>query len=235
MGQPSSVLAFRHVPFEGAGLLHSVLEPRGISIRYVDLYRADEPLPDTAGAAALIFLGGPMSVNDPPPYLKQETGLILSAMERKQPVLGICLGSQLIAKALGARVYRNPVKEIGWYDIHLTADSATDPLFAGMQPTETVFHWHGETFDLPAGAALLAYSDACANQAVRFSESVYGLQFHLEVTPEMIAGWCRQEENCGDVRELDAPIDPWCHSVRLRELSSLIFGHWCDLLWHTGQ
>jgi GMP synthase-like glutamine amidotransferase len=223
------VLVFRHVPFEGAGLIQPVLDRRGTSIRYVDLYAGDA-LPDVAAAAGLIFLGGPMSVNDPLPYLKQEMDLILAAALRRQPVLGICLGSQLIAKALGASVHRNPSKEIGWFDIHLTEAAAADRLFAGVGRNETVFHWHGETFDLPPGAARLAYSDACANQAVRFADTVYGLQFHLEVTPAMIADWCLQDENCGDVRELDAPLDPEFHSGRLIELSSLVFGNWCDLL-----
>ncbi|SPE36551.1 Glutamine amidotransferase class-I [Candidatus Sulfopaludibacter sp. SbA6] len=223
------VLAFRHVPFEGAGLMHPVLRQRGISIEYVDLYGGAAP-PDIAAAAGLIFLGGPMSVNDGLPYLKQEMDFILAAVGRQQPVLGICLGAQLIAKALGAGVHRNPLKEIGWFDIHLTEAAAADPLFAGVNRKETVLHWHGETFDLPRGSVRLAYSDACANQAVRFADTVYGLQFHLEVTPAMIADWCTQDENCGDVRELDAPLDPGLHSARLTELSSLVFGHWCDLL-----
>ena len=205
------------------------MERRGISVEYADLYAGDAP-PEIGGAAGLIFLGGPMSVNDGLPYLRQEMDLILAAIERQKPVLGICLGSQLIAKALGARVYRNPTKEIGWFDIHLTEAGGGDPLFAGVNPRETVFHWHGETFDLPAGAARLAYSDACANQAVRFGGAVYGLQFHLEVTPAMIADWCTQDENCGDVRELDGPLEPGLHTGRLSELSSLIFGRWCDLL-----
>jgi len=223
------VLAFRHVPFEGAGLIHPVLRQRGVSIEYVDLY-GGAASPDIAAATGLIFLGGPMSANDGLPSLKQEMDFILAAIERQQPVLGICLGAQLIAKALGAGVYRNPLKEIGWFDIHLTEAAVADPLFAGVNRKETVFHWHGETFDLPRGSARLAYSDACANQAVRFADTVYGLQFHLEVTPAMIADWCTQDENCGDVRELDAPLDPGLHSARLTELSSLVFGHWCDLL-----
>ena len=122
------IFAFRHVPFEGAGRIHPVAERRGISIEYVDLYAGDAP-PGIDAAAGLIFLGGPMSVNDGLPYLKQEMDLILAAIERRQPVLGICLGSQLIAKALGARVYRNPTKEIGWFDIHLT------------EPIPNLTHW----------------------------------------------------------------------------------------------
>jgi GMP synthase-like glutamine amidotransferase len=224
------VLAFRHVPFEGVGLIAPALEERGLSLEYVDLYCPQAKLPEIADAAGLIFLGGPMSVNDPLPYLKLESDFIVQALERKQPVLGICLGSQLIARALGSRVYRNPQKEIGWFDIHLTEAASNDALFSSVNSSETVFHWHGETFDLPPGATHLAYSEACRNQAFRFGPNVYGLQFHLEVTPEMIADWCTQDENCGDVRELDAPIDSWLHAERLARLSPSVFGRWCDLL-----
>src|SRR5438552_1428694 len=117
------VLVFRHVPFEGAGRIHPVLEARGIAIEYVYLYRRDAvpgASPDIADAAGLIFMGGPMSVNDPFPYLGREMELIRAAFAHGQPVMGICLGSQLIAKALGAAVYPNASKEIGWFDIHLT-------------------------------------------------------------------------------------------------------------------
>lgn len=219
------VLAFRHVPFEGAGRIETVLASRGITLEYADLYRG-APLPDTSGAAALIFLGGPMSVNDDLPYLRREMDLIAEAAGRNQPVLGVCLGAQLIARASGARVYRNPRKEIGWFDIRLTAAGAADPLFAGFRETETVFHWHGETFDLPAGAAWLARSERCLHQAFRLGDSIYGLQFHLEATPAMIADWCLEDENCGDVRELDSPLDPVRNEDRLTALSDLVFGNW---------
>jgi GMP synthase-like glutamine amidotransferase len=224
------LLAFRHVPFEGAGLLEHALSARGFALDYVDLYLAGTRLPETQGAGGLIFLGGPMSVNDDLPYLRTEMELIREAIARSQPVLGICLGAQLIARAMGAKVGRNPQKEIGWFPVRLTAAGAADPFFAGTNRTQTVFHWHSETFDLPAGSVLLASSDACRNQAFRLGDTVYGLQFHLEVTPEMIADWCQQDENCGDVRELEAPLDPWRDSGRLAALASVAFGNWCDRL-----
>jgi GMP synthase-like glutamine amidotransferase len=225
----TGVFAFRHVPFEDLGMIRAALEERGISIEYADLYRPGAPVPDVTRAAGLIFMGGPMSANDDLPYLRQEMQLIAQAVARRQPVLGVCLGAQLIAKALGAPVYRNAVKEIGWFEIHLTEAAARDALFAGLGPAETVFHWHGETFDLPPGAEWLAYSEACRNQAFRAGAGVYGLQFHLEVTPAMIEDWCAQDANCGDVRELDAPIDPRRNAARLAVLSSVVFGRWCDL------
>jgi len=227
---PKRVFAFRHVPFEDLGLIRAPLEERGISIEYADLYLSGAPFPDVTQAAGLIFMGGPMSANDDLPYLRQELQLISQAIERRQPVLGVCLGAQLIAKALGAKVYRNAVKEIGWFEIHLTEAAACDPLLAGLGPAETVFHWHGETFDLPPGAEWLAYSEACRNQAFRAGAGVYGLQFHLEVTPAMIEDWCAQDANCGDVRELHAPIDSRRNAARLAALSSVVFGRWCRLL-----
>jgi GMP synthase-like glutamine amidotransferase len=224
------VFVFRHVPFEDLGLIRAPLEERGIGIEYADLYRPGAPLPDVTQAAGLIFMGGPMSANDDLPYLRQELRLIAQAVERRQPVLGVCLGAQLIAKALGSKVYRNPVKEIGWFEIHLTEAAARDALFAGIGLAETVFHWHGETFDLPPGSEWLAYSEACRNQAFRFCAGVYGLQFHLEVTPAMIEDWCARDANRGAIRELATPIDPRQKAARMAVLSSVVFGRWCDLL-----
>ncbi len=229
-------VVFRHVPFEDLGHIRAVLESRGIAIEYADLYRDGPQAPERAidSAAGLIFMGGPMSANDPLPYLREERRIIASAAGRAQPVLGVCLGAQLIAAALGGRVYRNPVKEIGWYEIEPTPEAAADPLFSAMRGREPVFQWHGETFDLPPGAVRLAASDACRNQAFRAAPGIYGLQFHLEVTPEMIADWCGQDANCGDVRELAEPIDAQRHSPRLAALAQDVFGRWCTLL-ETAQ
>ena len=221
------VLAFRHVPFEGLGRIEPVLRARGIEFDYADLYQPALAPIDPSAYSALIFMGGPMSVNDPLPYLRREESYIRDAIGRGTPVLGVCLGSQLIAHALGAAVRRNPVKEIGWFDLDFTAAAARDPLFAGLS-RETVFHWHGETFDLPPGAELLASSQRCRNQAFCIGDAVYGMQFHLEVTPEMVADWCRQDANCGDIRELDAPIDPLAHEPRLACLADAVFGRWWD-------
>jgi hypothetical protein len=118
--------------------------------------------------------------------------------------------------------------------LSFTTAAASDPLLAGLD-YETVFHWHGETFDLPSGAELLASSELCRHQAFRAGESLYGLQFHLEVTPEMIADWCLQDENCGDVRELPAPVDPVYNAARLQQLSAVVFGRWCDMLSVEGS
>jgi len=223
------VLIFRHVRFEGAGLLETVLRSRGIGIDYADLYMEGTAVPDPSVYQGLIFMGGPMSVNDDLAWLRLEEGFIRDAVAARIPVLGICLGSQLVARALGATVRRNPNKEIGWLDVRFTPKAAEDPLFGGLT-TENIFHWHGETFDLPERAELLASSALCRNQAFRLGSGVYGLQFHLEVTPEMISEWCVQDENCGDVRELTSPIDPYRNQVRQSTLSDRVFGAWCRLL-----
>jgi GMP synthase-like glutamine amidotransferase len=164
------------------------------------------------------------------PYLADEVQWIQTAVASGMPVLGICLGSQLLAKALGARVYPNGTKEIGWYSIELTPAAADDILFGACQPTETVFQWHGDTFDLPAGAVLMASSAACRHQAFRFGRSAYGLQFHLEVSAEMIESWLTEPENCCEIQNLDY-IDP--HEIRaqmpanlpgLQRLADRVFG-----------
>lgn len=225
---PRKALAFRHIPFEHLGLIANSLRSHEIACEYVDAYRRNRS--DLQGADALILMGGPMSANDALPYISEEIHLIREAVSLGKPVLGVCLGAQLIAKALGARVYANNVKEIGWYPVHWTDAAADDPLHQGLFGSDTVFHWHGETFDLPPGAELLAYSDACRNQAYRVGENIYGLQYHLEVTPEMIAEWLTQDANCGDLREIDTPIDPYANAERLRELAGQVFGRWCHLV-----
>ena len=170
-----------------------------------------------------------MSANDNHAYLLREIQYIGEAFAWSMPILGICLGAQLIARTMGAQVRRNAAKEIGWFDLRFTDAAAEDPLFRDLQK-ETVFHWHGETFDLPDGAQLLASSELCRNQAFRIGDRVYGLQFHLEVMPEMIADWCLQDENCGDVRELSGPVDPQYNSARLRALAARVLGAWCDIV-----
>ena len=153
-------------------------------------------------------MGGPMSANDDLPYTRRELEIIGEAVSRGAPILGICLGSQLIAKAFGARVYKNGAPEIGWYPVQWTAAAASDCLHKGLSAPETVFHWHSETFALPPGAQALAYSDKCRQQAFRFHDVVYGIQFHPEITPEMILDWSTQPLNRGDADTLPGPLDP---------------------------
>ncbi len=174
---------FQHVPFEGLGSIESWLEKAGYRITSTKFFESDD-LPDTNTIDLLVVMGGPMSVNDEDmfPWLAREKQFICDMIGSGKPVLGICLGAQLIASAMGAKVYRNPVKEIGWYPIN--GVSLTDRSIFSFPASMEVFHWHGETFDLPAGAIRLAGSKGCENQAFQIGRSAIGLQFHLETTPE---------------------------------------------------
>jgi len=225
------VLAFQHAPSEGIGSIAAALGRHNIAWRTVGQasWPVNGPV-DLADTAGLILMGGPMSANDDLPWIPPEIATIREAVHRDIPVLGICLGAQLIARALGARVYRNPEKEIGWSSLQWTAAASADPLFHGFRDPETVFQWHGETFDLPPGAEHLAYSSACRHQAFRAGANVYGIQFHLEVTPEIVEEWLRQDAACGALREATVPIDPHAHASRLAEVAATVFDRWCGLL-----
>lgn len=224
------MLVFRHVPYEHLGLIAPALEAAGLEYEYVDLPPdANRPL-DLETARGLIFMGGPMSVNDDLDYVRREMEVIRQAARGGLPMLGVCLGAQLIAKALGARVYRNVVKEIGWFPVRWREAAAEDALLAGLPNPATVFHWHGETFDLPDGAVWLASSDACRHQAFRRGENIYGLQFHLEVTPGMISGWLEEDANSADVREVAHRIDPEFGAAELARMAETVFGRWAALV-----
>lgn len=176
---------FQHVPFEGLGSILPWLIQQGHSVHSHALFD-NAALPDLAEVDALIVMGGPMSVNDSAelPWLAAEQQFIGQMLAAGKPVLGICLGAQLIANALGASVYANPEKEIGWWPLQNKAETTAVFQF----PANFVaFHWHGETFDLPKNTTLLASSAACQNQAFQLGDNVIGLQFHLETTPESAA------------------------------------------------
>jgi GMP synthase (glutamine-hydrolysing) len=184
-------LVLQHVAIEGPGTLASYLMARGWTLETVALYEGACLPEDAQGYQAVIVMGGPMGVYDEAayPFLRDEQRFLIRVLAQGVPLLGICLGSQLLAKALGARVYRNPQKEIGWYTVDLTTAGAADTLFAGLTSPVPVFQWHGDAFDLPAGATPLASSPLCTNQAFRYGDRVYGLLFHLELTPEVIHSW----------------------------------------------
>jgi GMP synthase-like glutamine amidotransferase len=198
----------QHVPFEGLGSIDAWLRSRDYEITSTGFFRSDL-LPDVEGIDFLVVMGGPMSINDEAeyPWLVEEKRFIKSAIERGVPVLGICLGAQLIASAMGAAVGSNPVKEIGWFPIEAVV-SGGNSVFQFPAQVE-VFHWHGETFALPAGAVRLAKSDGCENQAFQIGGNVIGLQFHLETTPESaraIVENCRDELVEGEYIQSEAEI-----------------------------
>ena len=174
-------LVLKHVAVEGPGTLAPYLEARSWKLDTVELYTGDRLPKDARGYQAVIVMGGPMGVYDEAeyPFLHNEHNFLKRVIAQDVPLLGICLGSQLLAKALGARVYRNPQKEIGWYTVDLTSAGAAGPLFAGLPSSVPVFQWHGDAFDLPAGAISLASSPLCMNQAFRYGDRVYGSLFHL--------------------------------------------------------
>ena len=170
----------QHVPFEGPANIATWAEMRGHLLTSTALFKGEAlPFPETFDA--LVVMGGSMSVHDEAqyPWLVAEKKLIERSIHSGKSVLGVCLGAQMLADVLGARVYRNKEKEIGWFPVrHVQEESVA----AGLPRTFTAFHWHGETFDLPAGAVHLAESEGCANQAFEFGGKTLALQFHLEVT-----------------------------------------------------
>ncbi len=181
-------LVLQHHPIETPGVFAEMLSERGLATQTVRL-DLGQPVPADPGAfAGVIAMGGPMGVyeEDRYPWLREEDRLLKEALARDQPTLGICLGSQLIAKAAGARVAPGPEKEIGWYRLTLTADAKADLLFAGFPPTFDAFEWHGDVFDLPEKTVPLAASARYPHQAFRLGRRVYGLLFHLEVTAQMV-------------------------------------------------
>ena len=198
------LLVFQHVPHEILGTFNPLLKEAGFRIRYVNFGRTPDAKPNVEKYDGLIILGGPMCLDqtDSHPHLLTEIEAIRTAMERHMPVLGICLGAQLIAKTLGAEVRRNPVKEIGWYDVTPTVEGAKDPLFSCFNGTEKIFQWHGDTFDIPHGAVHLATSPDCRNQAFRYGERTYGLQFHLEVDEPLIHRWLKTPVHVRELQEL---------------------------------
>ena len=195
----SNVLLVQNTRVEGSGYLGDLLKNDNFEI--VSVNARHEPLPDEE-FSLVIILGAPESANDDLPYLQTEQCLIKNCVEKNIPVLGICLGSQLIAKTFGGKVYRGPKKEIGFYnDLKIVNDSH---FFSGFKNPFTVFHWHADTFDLPLGAIRLASSEHYLNQAFQYKSAV-GLQFHLEVNEEMVNLWL---DNTEEKLETIPYIDP---------------------------
>lgn len=200
----AEVLVFQHDPFEDLGFFAEVLDKQGADYRVLRLFHGEMPADDWQHIGALIILGGPMNTGEEDrfPFLRWEKRIIRAAIDEAVPMLGVCLGAQLIAETLGAKIFHGPVKEIGWSQISITPHGQVDSLLGYLPESATVFQWHGDGFELPNGAIHLASSINYKNQAFRLGKSIYGLQFHLEVTPTMIERWI-------DERSKDLALAPY--------------------------
>lgn len=198
------IQALTHVPFENPAGIAAWATARGHTLALTPLF-AGAPLPELASFDWLVAMGGPMGANDDAEFawLAAEKQLLASAIAAGKTVIGICLGAQLLAMALGARVAHNADKEIGWFPLELTAAGKISPLVNCLTPELLVFHWHGDTFELPPGAVQLAHSAACAQQIFLYNERVLGLQCHLESTAESVAALVA---HCGQELVPNAPF-----------------------------
>jgi GMP synthase-like glutamine amidotransferase len=225
------VAIFRHTATEGPGYLAVFLEERKIPWQLIRI-DAGDAVPQSASAySGLVFMGGPMSVNDGLPWIAKIEALIRDAAAKDVPLLGHCLGGQLISKALGAAVSRNPVKEIGWGRVKVSDNDIARSWFGGIQDFEA-FHWHGESFTLPQGATHLLSSAYCANQAYAIGKHL-ALQCHVEMTAQMIAAWC-----VAGADEIAASNSPGVQSAsemqqqmngklpRLNSVAAQLYGRW---------
>ncbi len=214
------VLVVKNIAAEGPGTIEDHLRSGNIAFSVADLNRG-EKTPALSDFTHLVIMGGPMGVYemDRYPFLKGEATLIELAIKANKSVLGVCLGAQMIAHVLGARVYAGGRKEIGWSEVSITPDGMQDPLMAALavdgRSAAQVFQWHGDTFDLPAGAVRLASSGVYPNQAFRFADRVYALQFHIEVTPVIVADWFKDEQGI-DLRRMNAESARIYDPYRLR-------------------
>lgn len=190
-----AVLIIKNIVSEGPGTIAEYLDGRGIPYEIIELYDCKTGIPDVRNFSHLVVMGGPMAVYemDEHAFLSYESAIIRAFIKYKKPVLGICLGAQMIADALKGKVYKGGIQELGWSQVDISDEGMNDPLISSLavndRPVAEVFQWHGDTFDIPAKAVRMASSKEYENQAFRYEAHVYALQFHIEVTPAMIRDW----------------------------------------------
>jgi len=231
----AKVFVLQHVAAEPLGVIGDALDARGVETQYVRAF-AGEPVPGgVKNAAGVVVMGGPMGVYEQRkyPFLSQEVRLIEAALKAERPVLGICLGSQLLASALGAEVTEAEQKEIGWFPLTLSDAASADRLFHEVERSFTAYHWHGDVFDLPGGAVSLASSARTQCQAFGYREQAYGLLFHLEVTQkiveDMVEGFAGELDEEGlDGAEIIAQTRE--HLPQLQRIGASVFERWASLL-----
>lgn len=235
----SRILVFQHVAAEPLGTLDPLIRRRGHRVKFVNFERQPEAKPRLDRYKGLIVLGGPMNVEDREarPHLQTEIEVIREALAQEKPVLGICLGAQLLAHALGGEVRRNAVSEIGWYELATTDAGRSDPVLAPLGDIAPIFQWHGYTFDLPAGAAHLARTSTCENQAFRHRGNTYGFQFHLEMDKPLIERWLNlpayRDEliAAGLGRDADSiRADTFARIEAMQERAHAVFNNFLDLI-----
>ncbi len=240
----AKVIVIQHVSFEILGTMNALFKDQGIRIKYVNFSRTPDKKPSVKGYDGLVILGGPMNVDDTEyyPHLQTEIAMIQEAMVLDIPILGICLGAQLIAKANKAKVCKNPVKEIGWYDVTPTKEGADDTFFKHFAGTQKIFQWHGDTFAIPANAVKLAASETCANQAFKINHNIYGFQFHLEVDEALIHRWLTTPIHVEELKKLKGIIEPdeikkktITYIENSKALSKKVFGEFIHLIGHKPK
>ena len=229
----AEVIVLQHVECETIGSIQEMLSARKVSARVVRLFDGTAVPASLGTARGLIVMGGPMGVYDHDrfPFLRDEMRLIEATVREMRPVLGICLGSQLLAAALGAKVRPSGRQEIGWHEVSLTPAAKSDPLWLDVPATFTALHWHGDVFDLPEGAELLASSRMTAHQAFRFGKNAYGLLFHLEVTSSGIERMAAAFP--GDLQQVGLSSTALIEQSRrnlsdLRIIAEQVFGRWLE-------
>ena len=225
------VLVFRHAPGEGPGYFAQFLDRHSIPYNLIRIDQ-NEPVPDSiADASGLVMMGGPMSVNDPLPWIPRVLDLVRQAMSADLPVLGHCLGGQLLSKALGGTVAPNPVREIGWLPVQQCQNVATRDWLDGLAPELEVFHWHGETFTIPQGATHILASHACANQGFVIGKAV-GLQCHVEMLEKMVEDWARLGKDeiatpSATVQSLEQMTENLEHRIGLlHKIADVLYSRW---------